>query len=321
MTDVTYYDILGVTPSASAAEIQRAYRRRAMLMHPDRHQDSELADEASQAMAQLNVAYETLSDESKRSAYDARLPGGFGTRERPRDSARLPTSDECSMCGWAPARRMSFRADSGFLIWFRRLVLDTSLCRQCGEEAFREFTNRTLVRGWWWWLYPMNLWPIVANVWTYVSRTRRLEQPAKRAPEVISPFPAPVAPGRPLPWRLGVWVTAAIVIVIGGLATTGPVPDASPSATTTMSSTSNDQLAEPSASFVRSLEDRCLPTDGIEYVVFDPVSCDGPDADIYVVAVVLAPDFCPAEFSGRPIDTYVTTDVSGGGQLTLCLYP
>ncbi|HEX3082773.1 MAG TPA: molecular chaperone DnaJ [Candidatus Saccharimonadia bacterium] len=59
-----YYEILGVTKSASAEEIKRAYRKLAMEHHPDKHG----GDDAK--FKEIGEAYETLKDEKKRSAYD-----------------------------------------------------------------------------------------------------------------------------------------------------------------------------------------------------------------------------------------------------------
>lgn len=75
-----YYDILGVTKSASAEEIKKAYRKQALEWHPDRHpQDKEVAE---RRFKEVNEAYQILSDSQKRSAYDqfghdAFSPGGM----------------------------------------------------------------------------------------------------------------------------------------------------------------------------------------------------------------------------------------------------
>ena len=62
-----YYEILGVSRSASSDEIQKAYRKLARKYHPDLHEDKELAKEKFQ---QIQHAYDTLSDEEKRGMYD-----------------------------------------------------------------------------------------------------------------------------------------------------------------------------------------------------------------------------------------------------------
>ncbi len=67
----THYEVLEVTPEATAEEIRAAYHRLAARYHPDRHQDNPLADLASEKLVALNRAYEILSDPARRAAYDA----------------------------------------------------------------------------------------------------------------------------------------------------------------------------------------------------------------------------------------------------------
>jgi len=62
-----YYEILGVERGADDKEIKKAYRRVAMKYHPDRNPgDKESEDKFKEA----NEAYEVLSDDQKRGAYD-----------------------------------------------------------------------------------------------------------------------------------------------------------------------------------------------------------------------------------------------------------
>ena len=63
---VTYYGDLGVSPAATPEEIKKAYRALASQHHPDRGGDHA-------TMAVLTVAYEVLSHERKRPAYDEQL--------------------------------------------------------------------------------------------------------------------------------------------------------------------------------------------------------------------------------------------------------
>lgn len=67
MTKRDYYEILGVSRDASAGEIKKAYRRLAMKNHPDRNPGDE---EAEARFKEASEAYEVLSDEEKRAAYD-----------------------------------------------------------------------------------------------------------------------------------------------------------------------------------------------------------------------------------------------------------
>jgi hypothetical protein len=62
-----YYAVLGVGPGASAADVDRAYRRAARATHPDVHPDDASAGERFRA---VTAAYETLSDPQRRASYD-----------------------------------------------------------------------------------------------------------------------------------------------------------------------------------------------------------------------------------------------------------
>lgn len=62
-----YYEVLGVEKGATADDIKKAYRKLAMKYHPDRNPDDKAAEEK---FKEANEAYEVLSDEDKRAAYD-----------------------------------------------------------------------------------------------------------------------------------------------------------------------------------------------------------------------------------------------------------
>lgn len=66
MAKKDYYDVLGVSKTASDDEIRKAYRTLAKKYHPDVSSD----DNAEEKFKEVQEAYETLSDEGKRSNYD-----------------------------------------------------------------------------------------------------------------------------------------------------------------------------------------------------------------------------------------------------------
>ena len=74
-----YYDILGVERDATPEAIKKAYRRRAMKVHPDVAPDDA---QAAEKFKELSEAYEVLSDPNKRAVFDRggdpMGPGGAG---------------------------------------------------------------------------------------------------------------------------------------------------------------------------------------------------------------------------------------------------
>lgn len=74
VADTGYYELLGVEPTASAAEIKKRYFLLARQLHPDKNPDDEDAKAKFQAVGQ---AYQVLSDEKLRKKYDARGTDGL----------------------------------------------------------------------------------------------------------------------------------------------------------------------------------------------------------------------------------------------------
>ncbi len=83
MSKADYYEILGVSRSASDQEVKSAYRKLALKYHPDRNPGDHAAEEK---FKEASEAYQVLCDADKRAAYDryghagvgAAGPGGFG---------------------------------------------------------------------------------------------------------------------------------------------------------------------------------------------------------------------------------------------------
>lgn len=63
-----YYDILGVDESASDVELKKAYRKKALIHHPDKNPND---PEAMEKFKEVGEAYEILSDPQKRAHYDS----------------------------------------------------------------------------------------------------------------------------------------------------------------------------------------------------------------------------------------------------------
>ena len=74
-TQTDYYEVLGVSPEATAEEIRRAYRKLAKEYHPDKTGGDKAAEEK---MKEINAAYDVLKSAEKRKQYDAARAGFAG---------------------------------------------------------------------------------------------------------------------------------------------------------------------------------------------------------------------------------------------------
>ena len=71
-----YYEVLGVSKEASADEIKKAYRKKAMQYHPDRNPGNKEAEEKFKEAAE---AYDVLSNPDKKARYDQFGHAGMGS--------------------------------------------------------------------------------------------------------------------------------------------------------------------------------------------------------------------------------------------------
>lgn len=72
-----HYEILGLTRDATAEQIKKAYRKLARKYHPDVSKEPD----AEARMQELNVAYDTLSNETKKAEYDFELDHPQGSQQ------------------------------------------------------------------------------------------------------------------------------------------------------------------------------------------------------------------------------------------------
>ena len=116
------YEILGVSKSASEAEIKSAYRKLAKKLHPDANKSD---PKAATRFAELNAAYEIAGDEEKRKAFDRgeidaegkpRFRGfeGFGGRPGAGAGARGPGGAHFESFSFGPEGFQRSPGGSGF---------------------------------------------------------------------------------------------------------------------------------------------------------------------------------------------------------------
>jgi curved DNA-binding protein CbpA len=98
--NTNYYAILGLTPSATLAEIKRAYRRLARQHHPDTNANPDVA----KRFRQITEAYEVLSDPARRKAYDQTRPPAPGPLTTPDGTAVISRLLGVMKDAWAAIR-------------------------------------------------------------------------------------------------------------------------------------------------------------------------------------------------------------------------
>ncbi|MBC7449201.1 MAG: DnaJ domain-containing protein, partial [Hymenobacteraceae bacterium] len=99
-SSATHYDLLGVPPAASGAEVRAAYRRLAVRYHPDKHYGNPHFEELFKQVAE---AYRVLSDPARRAAYDAVLLAG-----RQRQATMLRQQRQTGATPWPVGHRYHY---------------------------------------------------------------------------------------------------------------------------------------------------------------------------------------------------------------------
>lgn len=131
--DEDLYGLLGVEAAASAEEIRRAYRKLAMIWHPDRN----ISADAEETFKRIRLAYEVLREPGRRTEYDR----NFSSRVRRDDSAhgqQTSTAQADASARQAPnlSRQVSISLEEQLRGCRAKLKLTrTEYCRQCGGSG------------------------------------------------------------------------------------------------------------------------------------------------------------------------------------------
>lgn len=121
--DTTYYDILGIQPDATPIEIKKAYRKKAMLTHPDKHPDD---PEAARKFQEVGEAYQVLQDPQLRDKYDQ-----FGKEEAVPDSGFEDATEFFSTIFGGEA----FHDYIGELTMLKNLTESSEILENAGDES------------------------------------------------------------------------------------------------------------------------------------------------------------------------------------------
>lgn len=178
-----YYKILGVPPSATDAQIKKAYRLKAQQLHPDKN----LNTNTTARFQLLQEAYNTLKNPKLRALYDS-SDHTFYQQEPPKYYRQGPSKRQskshdhyhstastkngpikCANCGVVSAqpRYVIFYKVRSFLAASQKIPINGIFCAKCGSLISVSASLSTWILGWW--NFPWGiLWSLQAlaiNLW------------------------------------------------------------------------------------------------------------------------------------------------------------
>ncbi|CAI7621353.1 unnamed protein product [Penicillium pancosmium] len=140
-----YYDLLCVSRTATDDEIKKAYRKKALELHPDRNYGN--VDEATRLFAEIQSAYEVLADPQERAWYDSHKDAFLGTQTSDGSSEgayniRITTAEEVLKVFSKFSPRMEFSdSPSGFFGGLQEQFAQLAL----EERAACQWENQDIV--------------------------------------------------------------------------------------------------------------------------------------------------------------------------------
>ncbi|CAG8422616.1 unnamed protein product [Penicillium salamii] len=143
-----YYELLGLTRAATDEEIKKAYRKKALVLHPDRNYGN--VDEATKLFAEIQSAYEVLADPQERAWYDSHSEAFLGTDGGDGDqhsyNVRITTAEDVLKLFSKFSPRMEFSDSStgffgGLREQFEQLALEERLACQWEHQDPLEYPS------------------------------------------------------------------------------------------------------------------------------------------------------------------------------------
>ena len=184
---LTYYEVLGVSETASAKGIKEAYRRLIFEHHPDRNKDPNAQNKA----ASINEAYNTLSDDSKRALYNEKLKLLRSTSQQTtteesgqRSAEPRPVPDyKCDRCGCRDTsiRMTLFHSVVSMIFVTNRSGKAGIWCSRCRAFESAKYTFLSGLFGWWG--FP---WGPIYTIGALFNNARGGEQPKRENATILS---------------------------------------------------------------------------------------------------------------------------------------
>lgn len=133
--EMNYYEILQVEKTATDADLKKAYRKQALLLHPDRNHGN--VEEATAKFAVVQAAYDVLSDSQERAWYDSHgmSMGGGGSGGSGEDGVHIYTTTEDVMRWFDPLMFANVDPESSSNFWATASSIFNQLAQEEREAA------------------------------------------------------------------------------------------------------------------------------------------------------------------------------------------
>ena len=141
-----YYKLLGVSPSSSSEDIKKAYKHKAMELHPDRNQGKD----TTKKFQELQAAFNVLSDSTSRAQYDL-----MNLEDSKSSNTNYTNKDidpiVCCKCGCVSAqpRYVIFYRVVSILIMSYKTPIQGIYCSDCASKAALTASAISWFAGWW----------------------------------------------------------------------------------------------------------------------------------------------------------------------------